>query len=203
MLSNDDILTYADGHDDNQGTLAPIVKTPSAATPTKDTLLALETLAADPQNIVYIISGRDGEFLETHLGHIKNLGMSAEHGGFIREPGSSTWSNFTESLDMSWMSEALEIFKYYTEVRLSLIGYQQGANMCCYSARRAAILRSRRARSLGTTVRQIRSGGEYIRRQTPFTLLMPFVVSSSAISARTFSRTTLHASGPSKVHTLL
>ena len=98
-----------------QGTLTPIVKVPSAAVPSKDTLTALEALAADPSNIVYIISGRDGAFLEQHLGHIKNLGMSAEHGGFIREPGEATWSNFTESLDMSWMTEVLEIFKYYTE----------------------------------------------------------------------------------------
>ena len=88
---------------------------PSAAVPSKETLQALEALTADPKNVVYIISGRDGEFLEQHLGHIKNLGMSAEHGGFIREPGESTWRNFTESLDMSWMSEVLEIFKYYTE----------------------------------------------------------------------------------------
>ncbi|KAI0363228.1 trehalose 6-phosphate phosphatase [Pilatotrama ljubarskyi] len=100
---------------DYDGTLAPIVKVPSAAVPTKETLQALEALTADPRNVVYIISGRDGEFLEQHLGHIKNLGMSAEHGGFIREPGQTTWSNFTESLDMSWMSEVLEIFKYYTE----------------------------------------------------------------------------------------
>ncbi|KAI0353926.1 trehalose 6-phosphate phosphatase [Trametes cingulata] len=100
---------------DYDGTLAPIVKVPSAAVPSKETLEALEALTADPRNVVYIISGRDGEFLEQHLGHIKNLGMSAEHGGFIREPGQTTWSNFTESLDMSWMSEVLEIFKYYTE----------------------------------------------------------------------------------------
>ncbi|RDX51729.1 trehalose 6-phosphate phosphatase [Lentinus brumalis] len=100
---------------DYDGTLAPIVKVPSLAVPSKDTLKALEILASDPKNVVYIISGRDGEFLETHLGHIKNLGMSAEHGGFIRAPGEKTWRNFTESLDMSWMSEVLEIFKYYTE----------------------------------------------------------------------------------------
>ena len=56
--------------------------------------------AEDPKNVVYIISGRDQAFLEQHLGHIKGLGMSAEHGGFIREPGSSTWRNFTENLDM-------------------------------------------------------------------------------------------------------
>jgi len=100
---------------DYDGTLAPIVKTPSMAVPTEDTLTALMTLAADPRNLVYIISGRDGAFLEQHLGHIRNLGMSAEHGGFIRAPGSEEWTNFTESMDMSWMNEVLEVFKYYTE----------------------------------------------------------------------------------------
>ena len=98
-----------------QGTLAPIVKTPSMAVPTEDTLVALTALTADPRNLVYIISGRDGAFLEQHLGHISRLGMSAEHGGFIRAPGVTTWTNFTESLDMSWMGEVLEVFKYYTE----------------------------------------------------------------------------------------
>ena len=64
---------------------------------------------------MYIISGRDLTFLEQYLGHIESLGMSAEHSGFIHEPGSSTWRNFTENLDISWMGEVLEIFKYYTE----------------------------------------------------------------------------------------
>ena len=51
-----------------------------------------------------------------HLGHIKGLGMSAEHGGFMRAPGETKWTNFTEVLDMSWLNEVEEIFKYYTEV---------------------------------------------------------------------------------------
>ncbi|PCH35002.1 glycosyltransferase family 20 protein [Wolfiporia cocos MD-104 SS10] len=100
---------------DYDGTLAPIVRVPSAAVPSPETLEALERLSNDPQNVVFIISGRDGAFLEQHLGHIKNLGMSAEHGGFVREPGHREWTNFTESLDMDWMGEVLEIFKYYTE----------------------------------------------------------------------------------------
>ena len=109
-------LTWCFSSDyDVQGTLAPIVKIPSMATPSPQTLEALTALTSDPKNIVYIISGRDGAFLEQHLGHIQNLGMSAEHGGFIREPGQGAWSNFTESLDMGWMDEVLEIFKYYTE----------------------------------------------------------------------------------------
>ncbi|KAI0000127.1 glycosyltransferase family 20 protein [Russula compacta] len=100
---------------DYDGTLSPIVKIPSMAIPSEDTLTALTALSADPRNLVYIISGRDGAFLDQHLGHIQGLGMSAEHGGFIRGPGSEQWTNFTESMDMSWMSEVLEVFKYYTE----------------------------------------------------------------------------------------
>ncbi|KAG6864335.1 hypothetical protein C0991_010367 [Blastosporella zonata] len=100
---------------DYDGTLTPIVKTPSMAIPSASTLEALERLSADPKNIVYIISGRDGAFLEQHLGHLKDVGFSAEHGGFIRERGSTEWVNFTANLDMEWMGEVLEIFRYYTE----------------------------------------------------------------------------------------
>jgi trehalose 6-phosphate synthase/phosphatase len=89
------------------------------AIPSAATLEALTKLSADPKNLVYIISGRDGNFLERHLGHLSNVGFSAEHGGFIRERGQKTWKNLTESIDMSWMSEVDEVFKYYTEVIFS------------------------------------------------------------------------------------
>ncbi|KAJ3507777.1 hypothetical protein NLJ89_g6115 [Agrocybe chaxingu] len=100
---------------DYDGTLAPIVKTPSMAIPSEATLEALEKLSLDPRNVVYIISGRDGAFLEQHLGQLKNIGFSAEHGAFVRERGLPEWVNFTESIDMGWMAEVEEIFKYYTE----------------------------------------------------------------------------------------
>lgn len=100
---------------DYDGTLTPIVKMPSMAVPSSAALEALEKLASDPKNVVYIISGRDQEFLDLHLGHIKNIGFSAEHGGFVKESGAGKWKNFTKNLDMSWMSEVEEIFRYYTE----------------------------------------------------------------------------------------
>ncbi|KAF8633173.1 hypothetical protein AX17_004674 [Amanita inopinata Kibby_2008] len=100
---------------DYDGTLAPIVKTPSMAVPSAAALEALTKLSDDPMNVVWIISGRDGEFLEQHLGHLENIGFSAEHGGFLRERGTKEWTNFTKNMDMSWMGEVLEIFKYYTE----------------------------------------------------------------------------------------
>ncbi|GAA5980877.1 hypothetical protein JCM11641_004752 [Rhodosporidiobolus odoratus] len=98
---------------DYDGTLTPIVKDPSAATPSPALLSSLSTLAADPKNVVYIISGRDGDFLEEHLGHIPNLGMSAEHGCFIRQPGAKEWVSLTDDLDMDWKKDVLRIFRYY------------------------------------------------------------------------------------------
>ena len=95
------------------------MRVPSAAVPSEATLEALEKLSQDPKNLVFIISGRDGGFLEQHLGHLNKVGFSAEHGSFVREPGSKTWSNLTETLDMSWMPEVEELFEYYTEVRIS------------------------------------------------------------------------------------
>jgi trehalose 6-phosphate synthase/phosphatase len=85
------------------------------AIPSPQALEVLSSLLSDPKNTVYIISGRDGTFLEQHFGDFKQLGLSAEHGSFLRAPGSNEWENLTETLDMSWMSDVEEIFKYYTE----------------------------------------------------------------------------------------
>ena len=104
-----------------QGTLTPIVKVPSHAIPTERTRKAIATIAADPKNIVYLISGRDGDFLMEHWGDVEGLGLSAEHGSFVRGPGAEEFSNMTETLDMSWMSEVEEIFRYYMEVSYQML----------------------------------------------------------------------------------
>ncbi|KAJ3265049.1 threalose-6-phosphate phosphatase [Chytriomyces hyalinus] len=100
---------------DYDGTLTPIVKTPSAAHPPPDMLKALEVLCDDPRNYVFIISGRDQGALDKWLGHMSGLGLSAEHGCFIKYPGESHWHNLTEQIDLSWKNEVTEIFSYYTE----------------------------------------------------------------------------------------
>ncbi|KAG0376593.1 threalose-6-phosphate phosphatase [Mortierella sp. AD032] len=100
---------------DYDGTLTPIRKTPGAAVPQEHMLKALSAMCADPKNIVWVISGRDQKVLEDWLGHIPNLGFSAEHGSFMRQPGGQKWVNLTESLDMGWKNDVIEIFTYYTE----------------------------------------------------------------------------------------
>ncbi|RKO91617.1 glycosyltransferase family 20-domain-containing protein [Blyttiomyces helicus] len=99
---------------DYDGTLTPIVKTPNAALPPPEMLKALNMLCQDPRNVVFIISGRDEACLENWLGGIKALGLSAEHGCFIRYPDHE-WVNLSEEIDFTWKNEVSEIFNYYTE----------------------------------------------------------------------------------------
>jgi trehalose 6-phosphate synthase/phosphatase len=100
---------------DYDGTLTPIVRDPAAAIPSERVLQGLKVLAADPNNAVWIISGRDQEFLSHHLGHITRLGFSAEHGSFMRHPGSGEWENLAEKFDMGWQVEVMEVFQKYTD----------------------------------------------------------------------------------------
>ncbi|KAK1777181.1 glycosyltransferase family 20-domain-containing protein [Copromyces sp. CBS 386.78] len=100
---------------DYDGTLTPIVREPSAAVPSERLLHSIKSLAADPRNAVWVISGRDQEFLQQHLGHITELGFSAEHGSFMRHPGSTEWENLAEKFDMGWQAEVLEVFQKYTD----------------------------------------------------------------------------------------
>lgn len=100
---------------DYDGTLTPIVKDPQAAIPSDRVLRTIKTLAADPRNAVWIISGRDQAFLDEWMGHIPELGLSAEHGCFIRKPRSDDWENLAERTDMGWQKEVMEVFQHFTE----------------------------------------------------------------------------------------
>ena len=100
---------------DYDGTLTPIVREPSAAIPSERVITTLKALAADHRNAVWIISGRDQEFLQQHLGHISELGFSAEHGSFMRHPGETEWENLAEKFDMGWQSEVMQVFQSFTD----------------------------------------------------------------------------------------
>ncbi|KAG6004325.1 hypothetical protein E4U43_000757, partial [Claviceps pusilla] len=100
---------------DYDGTLTPIVREPSAAIPSNRIIQSLRRLAEDPKNSVWIISGRDQDFLKQHLGHITQLGFSAEHGSFMRDPGSEDWINLAEKFDMGWQAEVMDVFQKYTD----------------------------------------------------------------------------------------
>jgi trehalose 6-phosphate synthase/phosphatase len=100
---------------DYDGTLTPIVKDPLAALPTDRVTRTIKTLAQEKKNNVWIISGRDQDFLNEQFGHIEELGFSAEHGSFIRRPYAAEFENLAEGMDMSWQEEVTRIFNAYTE----------------------------------------------------------------------------------------
>jgi trehalose 6-phosphate synthase/phosphatase len=100
---------------DYDGTLTPIVKDPAAAIPSDRVIRTLKALTSDHRNAVWIISGRDQEFLGQYLGYISELGFSAEHGSFLRHPGHTEWENLAEMFDMSWQKEVMDCFQKYTE----------------------------------------------------------------------------------------
>ncbi|KAG0193419.1 threalose-6-phosphate phosphatase [Apophysomyces sp. BC1034] len=100
---------------DYDGTLTPIVSVPSDAKPAVDMLRSLQTLCNHPRNEVWVVSGRDQDTLDTWLGHITNLNLSAEHGCFLKPASASHWTNVVDDIDMSWKQDVTEIFEYYTE----------------------------------------------------------------------------------------
>jgi trehalose 6-phosphate synthase/phosphatase len=100
---------------DYDGTLTPLLPDPQARIPSDKVLRTLKTLASHPGNDVWVISGRDQEFLDEWMGHITELGLSAEHGNFMRWPGSDEWDNVAEGMDMVWRDEVLRIFTRYME----------------------------------------------------------------------------------------
>ena len=103
---------------DYDGTLTPIVENPAAAILSPEALKSIEILAANPRNAVWIISGRNSSFLEQLFGHLNFLGLVAEHGSFLRPPGSLAWDNRTAKADMGWQEEVTKVFKTYTEMAL-------------------------------------------------------------------------------------
>lgn len=100
---------------DYDGTLTPIVEDPSAAIPSARLLSILKKLAADPKNQIWIISGRDQKFLNKWLGSkLPQLGLSAEHGCFVKDVNGAEWVNLTEKFDMSWQIKVAATMEEFT-----------------------------------------------------------------------------------------
>ncbi|KAA8497702.1 Alpha,alpha-trehalose-phosphate synthase UDP-forming 5 [Porphyridium purpureum] len=85
------------------------------ARPSDAVMNYLSTLAKDPQNLVYIMSGRTTEVLSTSFQGLSAIGLAAEHGFFFRNPHETEWRQLHEVNDLSWREVALEIMGAYAE----------------------------------------------------------------------------------------
>lgn len=95
---------------DYDGTLSPLQKLPSMASPSTDILNLLIDLAKDSHNEVVIISGRDADTLEGWLGQL-DLTLVAEHGATVKYKGSE-WQ-VQSTMSSEWKEQIkplLELF---------------------------------------------------------------------------------------------
>lgn len=95
---------------DYDGTLVSFSRNPSEASPGVQLIKALQDLAGDEKNDVTIISGRDGQTLESWLGWL-NVNLISEHGAGIKYKNMD-WEHFLP-LEQKWkkfIRPILEVF---------------------------------------------------------------------------------------------
>ncbi|AXG74575.1 bifunctional alpha,alpha-trehalose-phosphate synthase (UDP-forming)/trehalose-phosphatase [Flavobacterium arcticum] len=95
---------------DFDGTLVNLQSRPELAIPSEEVLSVLENLSADPKNEVWIVSGRNRQFLEQYMGHLP-IGMVAEHGGYIKNP---EWQPVIKG-EPEWKDQVIEIMQDYVD----------------------------------------------------------------------------------------
>ena len=103
---------------DYEGTLASygaVKKT--VITNTDKVTNVLGELVADNKNAVYVMSGRPKAELELLFDRIPSVGLIAENGCFLREPGVGTeWVQFPDKAKTEkWMAAITQILQYYLE----------------------------------------------------------------------------------------
>lgn len=81
--------------------------------PSPEVVNVLNALCNDPNNTVFIVSGRGTDPLSDWLAPCENLGLAAEHGYFIRWNKTAEWESLATELD--WKEIVEPIMKHYME----------------------------------------------------------------------------------------
>ena len=97
------------------GTLATYGNRPEQAIPTPELIRLLAELAAQPANLVALVSARRRDDVKRWFGGIPGLWLAAEHGAMIRRPDSSTWEMLHPSLSSDWKARVLPILGHFVE----------------------------------------------------------------------------------------
>lgn len=98
---------------DYDGTMVPCNSIDE--TPSSETISMLNALCADPNNLVFIVSGRSRHVLHDWFSPCKKLGLSAEHGYFNRWQQHEEWETSVRVSDFSWKEVVEPVLKRYTE----------------------------------------------------------------------------------------
>jgi trehalose 6-phosphate synthase/phosphatase len=100
---------------DYDGTLVPFAKWPQQAAPPPAVLDLLNTLAADPKNLVALMSGRSAENLDRWFGSIPGVSLVAEHGAEIKLRSASGWESLRPQVQTDWKQTIIPILEHFTD----------------------------------------------------------------------------------------
>lgn len=98
---------------DYDGTMMP--RTSINKTPSPEALSILKSLCNDPKNFVFLVSGRGRQTLSEWFSPCERLGISAEHGYFMRWNQDAEWETCVAVADFDWKRIAEPVMKLYTE----------------------------------------------------------------------------------------
>ncbi|KAK5658946.1 hypothetical protein OQA88_1763 [Cercophora sp. LCS_1] len=80
------------------------------------TLDVLNDLLLDERNTVYVMSGRRPEELDRLFRRVPNLGLIAENGCFLKDCGSTKWTEVADRQQInSWKESVKSIMEYYLD----------------------------------------------------------------------------------------
>lgn len=96
---------------DYDGTLVPFSAKPGEAAPPDKVINLLTQLSKNEKNEVYLISGRSSDDLQNWFGDLP-IGLSAEHGLYVRHPGQKEWTQRQE-IQTDWMDEIERTIRDY------------------------------------------------------------------------------------------
>ena len=100
---------------DYDGTLVPFANLPEQAEPPPVLIRLLTALAADSNNCVALVSGRQAENLERWFGAIESMWLVAEHGAELRPPHSDSWEPLRAQASTDWKSTVMPILEHYVD----------------------------------------------------------------------------------------
>ncbi len=98
---------------DYDGTLSWFKKNPEDAKPDEELYNILESITKDDKNTVTIISGRDKETLSRWFPDKWNIHFIAEHGVWLKEPGTE-W-HMMEQIDNEWKNSVLPLLEFFVD----------------------------------------------------------------------------------------
>lgn len=99
---------------DYDGTLREFEERYENAEPTEELLELLRGLGEAPQTRTWIVSGRPPTVLERWF-PLEQIGLVAEHGAFMRAPGSDLFQRITPEVPGDWKTRARQAMEEFTD----------------------------------------------------------------------------------------